>query len=193
MKKINGYDKAEVITSQERLPAGGYVLRIMGAKVEETEWGDKLVISFDVAEGEHKDYYAENYRAQTGEDKKWKGVYRLNIPAGNGSDDDNMTMRRFKTAMTMIEESNKGYHWDWDESKLKGKFVGGVFRNKEYDYKGRQGFFTECAWLETADNIRNGKFKPAPDKLLNKQAAQTVANNNNSLDIVADDDGDLPF
>ena len=191
MKKVNGYEKAEVITAQEKLPAGGYVLRIMGAKAESTEWGDKLVISFDIAEGEHKDFYAANYRAQTGEDKKWKGIYRLNVPKGDGSDDDNLTLRRFKTAMTMIEESNNGYHWDWDENKLKGKFVGGVFRNKEYDFNGKRGFFTECAWLETAENIRTGKFKPAPDKLLSKAATQTASSN--YLDVTVDDDGDLPF
>ena len=192
MKKIDGYDKAEVITSQEKLPAGGYVLRIMGAKTESTEWGEKLIISFDIAEGEYKDFYSANYRAQTGEDKKWKGVYRLNIPLGDGSDEDNLTMRRFKTAMTMIEESNSGYRWDWDENRLKGKFVGGVFRNKEYDFQGRRGFFTECAWLETADNIRTGKFKQAPDKLL-KQSGTARTSSADNLDVSVDDDGDLPF
>ena len=79
MKAYEGY-KAEK-SFNEALPAGGYVAKIMGTKIEEYTWGDVFIISFDIAEGEYKDFFTNQYRTNTNEDKKWKGNYRLNIPS----------------------------------------------------------------------------------------------------------------
>lgn len=191
MKAFNNYENTQVISTQERLPAGGYVLKIMGVEIVTTDYGERLVLSFDVAEGEYKDYYADNYRNQTGEDKRWKGNYRISIPKDDGSEDDEKTKRRFKTNIALIEESNNGFHWDWDENKLKGKQVGGIFRNKEYCFNGKSGFFTECAWLTSVEKIRDGKFTVPADKLLNASQKQAASFNPESPDIISDED--LPF
>lgn len=142
MKQYNGFDRNDVYRNTERLPAGGYVIKILEAKEVENDYGRKLVISFDIAEGEYKDFFASNYKAQVGEDKKWKGTYRVNVPKDDGSEQDGWAKRRFNTLIVDIEESNPGYHWDWDESKLKGKTIGALFNNKEYEFNGRHGFFT---------------------------------------------------
>lgn len=193
IQKPKGYENAKPIVSQERLPAGGYVLKIMGTEVQEYSWGNVLVLSFDVAEGEHKDYYAENYRNQIMEDKKWKGTFRMNIPLGDGSDKDNYTMSRFKTNMDAIEDSNPGYHWDWDETTLKGKLTGALFNNKEYDMNGKTGFYTNCHSLLPAEQIRKGKFTVPKDTLLKKE--KDVPSRFGSVDDYEeiDTDGDLPF
>lgn len=197
IQKPKGYENAKAYTEQERLPIGGYVLKIMGAEVKEYTWGNVLVISFDIAEGEHKGFYAENYRSQTMEDKKWKGTKRLNIPSGDGSEQDNRDMSIFKTAMNAIEDSNPGFHWDWDESNLKGKLVGAVFNNKEYDFNGRNGFYTNCYSFKTVEDIRNGKFKIPKDSLLKNKPADSGSGASDGYN--PDDyeelevDGDLPF
>lgn len=192
MKKFKGYSEAKVISQQDRLPVGGYVLEIKNAEVKEYDTCSVLVFSFDISEGDYKGFYAENYRNQSGEDKKWKGNFRLYIPTEDGSEKDEHTIRRFKTAIVDIEESNPGYNWDWDESKLKGKKIGGVFRNKEYSYKGSKGFFTECAWFTSVQNIKDGKFTIPADKLLNVNVTSSV--NPNSPDIMPElSDDDLPF
>ena len=115
MKKLNGYETAQAYFEQERLPVGGYVLKILDVKYQENSWGDVILLSFDIEEGEYKGFFANNYRAQTQEDKKWKGTYRLRVPKDDGSEQDNWTMRRFKTVISAFEESNSGYHWNWDE------------------------------------------------------------------------------
>lgn len=189
MKQFKDYETTQVINTQERLPKGGYILEIKGVEIVETDYGERLILSFDIAEGEYKGYYAENYRNQTGEDKRWKGTYRIAIPKDDGSEEDQETKRRFKTNISLFEESNSGFHWDWDENTLKGKKIGGVFRNKEYSFNGKQGFFTECAWLTTVEKIKEGKFKVPADKLLNKNNKPSF--NNQSPDIIPDDD--LPF
>lgn len=169
MKRLNGYENAKAYSEQDRLPAGGYVLKILDVKYQENDWGDVILLSFDIHEGEQKDFYAANYKAQTQEDKKWKGTYRLRVPKDDDSEQDNWTMRRFKTVISNFEESNQGYHWNWDEQTLKGKLIGALFNNKEYRFNGREGFFTNCHSLVTVEKIRSGKFEIPADTLLKTQ------------------------
>ncbi len=81
-------------------------------------------------------------------------------------------MRRFKTVMTNFEESNKGYHWNWNEQTLKGLMIGALFNNKEYEVDGRRGFFTNCHSLVTTEKIRSGKFEVPADTLLKSGPSQ---------------------
>lgn len=166
MRQLNGYAQAQAYSDSERLPAGGYVLKILDVEYQTNDWGDVIKLSFDVEEGEQKGFFARNYKGQTGEDKKWKGTYRLRVPKDDGTEQDEWTMRRFKTVVTRFEESNQGYHWNWDEQTLKGKLVGALFNNKEYEYKGRHGFFTNCHSLTSVEKIRSGKFEIPADTLL---------------------------
>jgi len=194
MKPYKDYAPKEPAKTQEQLPIGGYVLKILEAKEVEYTWGNVLLISFDIAEGEYKNFYKNNYNAQQQEDKKWKGTYRLNEPKDDGSEKDGWTKNTFDGAMWAFENSNTGYHWDWDETKLKGKIVGGLFRNKEYKFKGNRGFFTECCRLDAAETIRKGEFKMPKDKLLsNSNDAVSFASPESGgfEDIKSDDD--LPF
>ena len=169
MKKLNGYQAAQAYSDQEKLSPGGYVLKILDVKYQENSWGDVILLSFDIDEGENKGFFAANYKAQTQEDKKWKGTYRLRVPKDDGSEQDNWAMRRFKTVISNFEESNQGYHWDWDEQKLKGKLIGALFNNKEYEFDGRHGFFTNCHSLVTVEKIRSGKFEIPSDTLLKEK------------------------
>lgn len=195
MKRLNGYEKAEAYTDQEKLPVGGYVLKILDVRYQENDWGDVIVLSFDVEEGDHRGFFADNYRKQTGEDKRWKGTYRLRVPKEDGTEQDGWTMRRFKTVITNFEESNNGYHWDWNEQTLKGKLIGALFNNKEYDFRGRHGFFTNCHSLVTVEKIRSGKFEIPEDTLLGQRQQGTSTPNVDDFINVPDnaEDEGLPF
>lgn len=187
MKPYNGY-KAEAPKRREALPAGGYVARIMDAEEHSYDWGQVLLISFDVTEGEHKDFFANDYRAQPQEDKKWRGTFRLRIPKDDGSTQDGWSKRSFNNAMWAVEASNDGYHWDWNEAGLKGKAVGALFRDKQWEMNGRSGWTTECCAFDSVENIRSGKFKTPNPKPLQKVAEPDytpVAN--------ASSGDDLPF
>ena len=156
------------------LPAGGYVAKIMNAEVKEYTWGEVLVISFDVAEGEYKDFFANQYRANTSEDKKWKGNFRLTVPS-EGNQYFDSQKRTFGNALACIEESNSGYHWDWNEAKLKGKMVGVLFRNFEWEMNGNSGWSTEACTLVSVDDVRSGNFKMPKDKPLKKKESNSVS------------------
>lgn len=174
------------------LPAGGYVCKIIGAKIDNTNWGDKLVLAIDVADGEYKDFFQRDFDNNTNEDKKWRGTYRLGIPADDGSENDGYAKKRFNNFIYALEDGNPGYSFDWDEKKLKGKIIGLVFRNKEWEFNGRSGWTTEAGAIYAASAIREGKYKALPDKpLANKQSAAASPAFTPAAPI--EDDGELPF
>lgn len=173
MKAFNGYDKTQAYTKSERLPVGGYVIKILQVKIIEGQNGysDQMEVSYDIAEGEQTGFYQKQYAGQVGEDKKWKGSTRIWLPKDDGSEKDEWTKRKFKTFIVSVEESNDGYHWDWDESKLKGKLVGGLFNDKEWEKDGKTGYYTALHSFVSAKTIRQSDFTiPAPTYLKNKKS-----------------------
>jgi hypothetical protein len=191
MKPFNDYEKTTTLKDSPKLPAGGYIAKIMDA--EEVDYGSyrKLLISVDIAEGEYAGYYADNYRNNSMIDRKWKGVVRISIPNDDGSEADNFSKRLFKTAIDAVESSNPGYHWGWDETTLKGKTAGLLVRMKEWEYDGKHGWAPECFKLIDVNLIRSGKFTVPEDKPLNGNSS-TSSSGSAASDAVSVDD-DLPF
>ena len=188
MKPIENFDQIKTISEAEKLPAGGYIVDIMGAEEVTYSWGSVLEIRFDIAEGEYKDYFVNQYTNTQLENKKYKGTYRMNIPKDDGSDKDEWTGRKFKSDIIAIEESNPSFRWDWNEKLLAGKKVGAIFFEKEYDFEGKQGFFTTVHSLKPVDAIKNGKFKIPNPKLLGEKKPSPV-----KLYEINVGDDELPF
>jgi hypothetical protein len=88
--------------------------------------------------------------------------------------------------MLALEDSNKGYRWDWNENSLKGLVSGALFRDKEYEYNGKTGFFTECFKLMDVEKIRTGNFKTPEPKTLSKRT-------DSSAEYAPVRDEDIPF
>lgn len=176
MLGITGYKETQATSFSGELPKlepGGYVLKILAVKVENTQYGTKLALQFDIAEGEHKNFFKKLYEATPDEweSKKWKGSYRIKIPKHEGDDAKyRKSVGFFKSQLEAFEKSNTNLHInaesDWDEQILKGKLVGALFNEKEFDYEGKHGMFTQCKRLMSAEDIRGGKFTiPKPDML----------------------------
>lgn len=188
---------------REVLPAGGYVCNIISAKVDQNDWGEKLILAIDVAEGQYAGFFKKDYEANNREDKKWRGIYRINVPADDGSERDGWTKRTFNNFIACVQESNSGYAWDWDEKKLKGKKLGVLYRNKEWALDdGRTGWTTEAAGSVSVGDIREGNFKmlkdkPLPENQRPKQSTTTnyTSNNSSGFAVVSEEDNedDLPF
>ena len=197
MRPFNNYETTQTISARAQLPVGAYICRILKAeeKVYNSSKGEwhKLEVSFDISEGEHKDFYANDYRAQSGEDKKWKGVLRMNIPTDDGSEADGWAKRSFKTNILAIEESNNGYHWDWNEAQLKGKTVGIVFRSEEWEYNGKRGWRTAPFKMVPAADVKSGNIKIPDPKPLNGKAASQASTAADLSDFVEVASADLPF
>ena len=188
VKKWHDYDSTQTQTFTKPLPTGGYVGKIMGANLQQYSNGQTgMVISVDITEGDYAGYFTDRYRSDPAPDKKWKGNVRLNIPADDGGENDERDKRVFKSAMVAIEESNSGYHWNWDENTLKGKAIGVLVRQKEWAFNGSTGWSVDCFKLLSVDDVRQGNYKKIADKPLQ---ARYVANTVNDI---ASAEGDLPF
>ena len=195
MKQLKGFERAKVIGGGiPQLPKGGYIAQIMDCKEESSASGYTwLAFSFDISEGEYKGHFAAQYRANTNENKKWRGTYNAFIPEETSQYYEE-NLNKFKTMIAHIEESNPGYHWDWDETKLKGKTIGVIFGEKEFKPEdGEIIILTECRGIRSVDCIKNGKFKMPALKTLGNAPATVASSAASFTDVTDDSDDDLPF
>lgn len=131
MEIINNWNEIEAkgMDDFRGLPIGAYECMIKDARINHNEQSGKntFKVSIDIASGEFKDYFQKMYEADTRIDRKWNN----NAVRYLAYEGDNVAY--FKGFITTVENSNVGYTWDWDETKLKGKKVCGVFQYEEYE------------------------------------------------------------
>ena len=184
MLKPQGYDQAQAATGEyEILPAGGHICIIKQANIGKTKESQKdvLIILFDIAEGEHKDFYKRNFerRAMENSEAKWQGIYRQ-LTEGK-------SLPFFKGMIDAIEKSNSPYKWNWDETSLKGKVFGGVFGEEEYEGNdGKVHTSVKCRFVRTVETVKSGKFSMPDKKLLSgssKQSGFALIDEENSDDL----------
>ena len=196
MKPIANWNEVKAAGIFQKLPAGAYEIKILDAvenHIKSQKNGntyDVLVVSFDIASGDFIDYYAEDYRAQTTEDKRWKGTVNFFVPSGDGTPEDAKTAGKFKAMINAIEDSNTGYTWNWDEKSLKGKRVACIFRNEEWEWGDKSGMTARPQYFISLTDLAQGKYTIPADKLL-KKAPTPVTSVSAYTDLANDDD--LPF
>ena len=197
MRAINNWNDVKASTDFTALPAGGYVCKIQGAKIRTFDGKngsfERLEVAVDIVEGEYKDHFRRDFDSQNTEDKKWRGVLRLYVPSGDGSDQDNWSAAKLKRFVNDVEDSNPGYHWDWEESKLKGKLVGLTFRREEWEYNGKTGWKTNPFQAYTVEDIRQNKFQMPKDKPLKGKDSTSTAQPKFEDVVETAVDDDLPF
>ncbi len=200
MNKPQGYEEVQAFGDFVKLPKGGYVCKIM--KMEEgksqSSGADMLIIYLDIADGEYQGYFAERYRQDTRQGRKWGCIYRqLIIDSTTGN-----TNPRFKALMTAIEESNPGFvvdkTWGADFCKFyKDKLVGFVFGDEHYpDAKGVERTIAKPRFAVSASRIKKGDFT-VPDDTYDNRLNNTAGNAENTFGTFEAStslaDGDMPF
>jgi hypothetical protein len=174
MKQYSDVKIERSASGKEQLPVGGYVCQILSARVEENDWGSTLVMAVDVVEGEYAGIFKRDYDNNTSDNKKWRGTFRLRLPKDDGTEQDGWKKRALGNTIWALEQSNPGFQFRWDERELKGKKIGLIYRNKEWEYNGKTGWTTEAGAAESIDNIRNGKFRLLKDRTLANRTTQAV-------------------
>lgn len=197
IKQFNGFEE-KAITPSQQLPAGNYVIVIKAVKYVQGAGGvsDKIEMAIDVAEGEQAGFFQNQFDASSDEDKKWKGKATIWMPDGSGSDSDKRSVRNFNAFAAYLANANPGYHWDWDETKLKGKKIGAAFRKEHNIIDGREVSYTSFAWFCDADDVRSGKAKTASEKFRNGatgKPAATPVMNEGFMSIPDTEDEGFPF
>jgi len=185
MKAFNGYDEAKEAAKHmggERLPIGAYVCEIKNVKYVTGENGnsDRIDILFDIAEGEQKDFFKNQYDGNTSEDKKWKGRKSIYIPKDDGSEKDGWTKNSFAKWVNGFEDSNPGYKWDWKEDKWKGLKIGIIFGETGTVIEGREILYTEPRFACDIKKVKDGSAPKA--KFVAKNGYTGTKQNNTSND-----------
>ena len=163
MKKIENFETAQSAARYEggaKLEPGVYVCKILSVKFEEGKDGnsDRIDLAFDITEGDQKDFFKKQYEANTDENKKWKGRTSIYCPKGDGSEKDGWSAKNLAKWTNAFEDSNKGYSWDWDESKWKGLSVGIVFGTIGTVIDGKEITYTKARTAVSVEDARAGKF-----------------------------------
>lgn len=191
MKPINNWENVQEMGGEiENIPAGAYVCEVKKAEEKQNRnGGSRLEISFDVCEGDYREWFMQDWRAQNREDKFWRGIVNQNIPDENSPKYDTQC-GFFKRFVNQVEVSNPGYHWAWDENTLVGKKIGVVFGEVEREsQRGTRYLVTQASGVISVDDVRSGKAKiPAPKMLAAPSAITQAATN--LADINVDD---VPF
>ena len=183
MKPINNYENLQASTGEFARPsAGGYICKIVDVEdvpMNEQGKGDYLRIEYDIADGDFKGYYKEQF-------DRWGGNWNASFIRSYKE----KALGMLKHFTNCIEHSNAGYVWDWNEKGLVGKVVGLVLGEEEYkNSAGEIKTKLVVSQVKTVEDIKNGNFKiPAPKKL----AVETQTNDFafTPLNDVIDD---LPF
>lgn len=129
MEKPAGYDEAQAFGDFKTLPAGGYKCIIKKVVCQKTENNKEyLVIEFDIADGEYKDFYQEKFANDMRPEPKWSGVWTVFTEGYNPG----TTNPKFKGLITSVEASNSNFKFNFDEKTLENKKVGLVFREEEF-------------------------------------------------------------
>lgn len=131
MEKIGNWNEVEAKGMEDfkALPIGAYECIIKEANIHKNEESGKesFRVAIDIAKGDYKDYFKKRFESNTNSNKKWDN----NATRYLAFEGDNVAY--FKGFITCVENSNTGYKWDWDENKLIGKKICGVFQYEEYE------------------------------------------------------------
>lgn len=170
MQKPQDFDNVQAFGDFVPLPAGGYVCRIMGVEETASRAGAPMIkISLDIAEGQYKDYFANQYRANTRADKKWSYSAIINQLVYDTSG-NNSTNRGFKTFVTSVCESNQDFNVAWGDgfsACFKNRLVGVLFGREEYiGTDGKSHWSTKALNFRSVKTIRDGGFEIPADKPL---------------------------
>lgn len=165
MKPINGFKAEAPTASYPMLPKGLYTAGIKAVKIEGTEPDQRMVLRLEIIEGEYAGYYTNRYKHDSTAggrfEVRYKGDYALQIPdqANPRRQHFDWDLKSFNGAIWSIEDSNPGYHWDWNEQGLVGKTVG--INVRQGTYNGNP--YTTIGRLESTKMMAEGKCKVMAD------------------------------
>ena len=194
MERIENWDNVPAMNMGERetLEAQGYVCKILKAEERLSKSNKKmLVIYFDIIEGNHAGFYNRLYENQKKSNKdpnreiNWQGIYRQMLEGDN-------YQNYLKGLTETLERCNEGYHFDFDQEKMKGLLFGGLFGKEEYyNQQGEIKTATRIRYIIDVDRVRNMEYDIPPLRQVERKENPFASNENPFGNQVTDDN--LPF
>lgn len=186
------YKDAEASTGNyEKLPAGGYVCKIIAAEDcpvgfnrNAPEKGDYTKIVYDIAEGQYKGYYSDEW----GQKNTFAHTYYASYSDNN--------LGRYKGFLKAIDESNGTTSFEtaaekgFNEQLLVGKLIGIVIGYEEYENNmGEVKESAKASYVCSVGRILKGDYK-VPEL---KKLKETTAPSGIPTGFTPMTDADVPF
>lgn len=186
MKAISNFDKIQENGSFEKLPVGGYIVKILA--VDDVPEKEYLKIFFDINEGEKKGFFTKAFKEDTRAEKKWPNAGSFIRSYKEKA------LPMFKGFTNAIENSNKGYSWNFDEKSLVNKVVGLVIGEEEYlNQKGQVRKRTYVSAVRSVDTIKKGDFTVPEIKKLDATKVSSQTKQDDFVNPFANDTAIDPF
>lgn len=160
--KVMNWVGVEESTPFEKLPAGGYVIRIVD--VEDVADREYLNVVYDVAEGEYAGFYSDDFGQKNPWSHRFVRSYKGNCEG------------MFKQFLSRLEDSNPQWTvaaWTQtcDPMNLIGLTLGAVFQFEEYtNEQGDDKERLNLVGVYSVGDIRAGNFK-VPERKDNRTHA----------------------
>lgn len=158
MQKPKNWDSVQANTGDyESLKLGAHEVVIKDAYEYTGMTGNtSLKIEVDIAgNDEQKGFYQKQFDNNTNSDKKWPSASCKYISLK----EDDTCLALYKGFTTIIENSNTGYKWNFDEKTLIGKRLCGVYGLEEYkDNEGNVKTATKLVQFRSLDKLKDIKI-----------------------------------
>lgn len=158
MEKPKNWDSVQANTGDyESLKLGAHEVIIKNAyEYTGTTGNTSLKIEVDIdGKDEQKGFYQKQYDNNTNSNKKWPSASCKYISLK----EDDTCLALYKGFTTIIENSNPGYKWNFDEKTLIGKKLVGVYGLEEYEKQDRTiGTATKLVQFRSLDKLNEIKI-----------------------------------
>lgn len=182
MIKPRGYDQAPVkmVAGGSPVVPGAYILGIIRAECKQSREGNEMLeLSLDIASGDCKGHYRQ-LSETLNRDCLLKHRRVTSIERA---------LPYFKGDLKAIEESNNGYKFNFDERTLRGKFVGAMLSEEEYENRsGEIKTKLSIAFLCSIQRVQSGTLRIPRKKEINFSTPHPADQTPATIE-----DDDLPF
>ena len=158
-----------------------------------------IKVSFDFAKNDKQaGYFEKMFKDDIRPDKKWPNQATQYILT---EDSEGNCSRSFKTFITCVEHSNKGFETQWGdnfEGQFKNKMIGGVFGSQMDYYDGREIEKRVLRWFTSIDKAADAAIPEMSETRAYKehisgQRQAAAPGNDGFMNIPDGIDEELPF
>lgn len=155
MKKPNNYDNTQAQGDFTPVELGGHHLVIKEVTEMQSKTGKEMIkVCFDFAKNDKQTgYFEKMFRDDIRPDKKWPNQATQYILT---EDQEGNCSRSFKTFITCVEHSNKGFETQWGDNfgaQFKNKKIGGVFGPQMDYYDGKEREKRVLRWFISYEKV----------------------------------------
>lgn len=153
MRKPNNYEETQVQGEFTPVEVGGHKLVIKQVEERMSKTNKSMiVVFFDFAPGDKQvGYFTEAFKNDIRPEKRWPNQATQYILT---EDENGNCSRSFKTFLTCVEHSNKGFTTQWVDDfgkQFKNKLIGGVFGPQMDYYDGKEREKRVLRWFVSVD------------------------------------------